>query len=177
MLVKLNRRNNGMAYYDPPFPVTRTFGEVDRDSNPNDQIEALLWIPAVLVCRFLNQFPFLKKEADELFSIGTLVVVDLVNNSDYPGDKIGGVINVTACEAMESYCNSLNSLMKVSRDTLYRNHRNGKRNPTNIRLTSQAVTTDDDTELLVKDAAKYLGIDLERMTLKEKRKLAEVLEL
>lgn len=177
MLVKLNKANKGTAHYKPPFPVTRHFEDIDRDAPENEQIENLIWIPALLVSRFLHQFPFLRNEADEMFSVGVEVVVDEVYKDGTPGDKIGAVIHTNACAAIEAYCNNINSVVKVSTRTRYKNLQKMKETPSNVRLTAQAVTSDDDTELIVRDAAEFLGIDLQNMTLKEKRKLAEVLEL
>lgn len=177
MLVKLNKLNKGSAYYDPPFPVVRHFDDIDRSAPVDQQIENLVWIPALLVSRFLYQFPRLHSEADELFSVGLEVVVEEVNKRGNPGDKIGGIIHTNACAAMESYCNNINSIVKVSTRTRYKNREKSKPNPSHIRLTSDRSSYDDNTELILRDAAESLGIDLERMTLKEKRKLAEVLEL
>jgi len=177
MLVKLNKRNKGTAHYKPPFPVIRNFDDIDREAPANQQIENLIWIPALLVSRFLYQFPFLRNEADEMFSVGLEVVVDEVHKEGVPGDRIGAVIHTNACAAIEAYCNNINSVVKVSTRTRYKNLQRMKETPHHIRLTAQAVTEDDETELIIKDAAEFLGIDLKNMGLKDKRKLAEVLEL
>ena len=175
MLVKLNKNNKGKASYEPPIPVVRNFDDIDRSAPPDEQIEGLLWIVAVLVCRFLHQFPFLYREGDELFSVGMIVVVDSVHNTDTPGDKIGSHIHTNACSAMEAYCNNLDSVVNMTTRTRYRYKERGKEIPTDIRLTAEAVVEDDHTEIIVRDAAKTLGIDLENATLHEKRRLHEFL--
>lgn len=177
MLVKLNKLNRGVAFYNPPIPVVRNFDDIDRKAPANDQIDALLWIPALLVCRFLHQFPFLKNEADELFSIGMMTVVDLVHNSDHPGHKIGAIVHTDSCAAMEAYCNNLNSVVNVHTRTRYRNRKAGKQTPESVKLTHQATVEDDLSELLVRDAAEFLGIDLEKATLNDKRRIARTLGL
>lgn len=177
MLVKLNKLNRGVAFYDPPIEVVRNFDDIDRDAPADEQIESLLWIPALLVCRFLHQFPFLKNEADELFSIGMLTVVDTVNNSDHPGHKIGAIIHTLACADMEAYCNNLNSVVNIHTRTRYRNRMAGKDTPESVRLTHQATVEDDQSELIVSDAAEFLGIDLDRASLAEKRTIARTLGL
>lgn len=179
MLVKLSKLNRGMAHYEPPIPVVRNFEDVDRDAPVDEQIDALLWIPAVLVCRFLYQFPFVKSEADELFSIGLFIVVDTVNNTKHPGHKIGAIIHTNCVAAMERYCNDLNSAVSVSTFTRYKNRNANKETPKSVKLTNATMlrTEDDDAEFIVQDAANYLGIDLETASLKERRLLARTLGL
>lgn len=177
MLVKLNKLNKNSASYVPPFPVVRHFDDIDREAPTDQQIMNLVWIPALLVSRFLYQFPYLNSEADELFSVGLEVVVKEVNKEGIPGDKIGAIIHTNACAAIEEYCNNLDSVIRISTRTRYKNLERAKRTPASSKLKSDRFTTDDDTELILRDAAEFCGIDLENMTLKEKRKLAEVLEL
>lgn len=176
MLIRLNKRNHRRVKYKPPFEVIRCFDDVDRDAPGEEQIEALLWIPWMLVCRFIAQFPTLRSEADALFSEGYMVVVDKVMNTKYPSEKIGAVINVAACKAMEDYANRLNSVVYVSHDTQYNNLKKGKQTPHHVKLVSDLTTEDDHAELLVRDAAELLGVDVDNMTLKEKRRIQEVLE-
>lgn len=179
MLVKLNSRNRGMAHYEPPIPVVRHFDDVDRSAPDDEQIDSLLWVAAVMVCRFLHQFPVLAKEADELFSIGMFVIVDTVKNEDHPGHLIGAVVNKKCMAAMEQYANSLNSIVSVSTKTRYNNLNANKETPDSVRLTNGTTTRveDDDTSLIVEDAAEFLGIDLEKASLSERRKLARTLGL
>lgn len=177
MLIRLNRLNRGMAHFDPPIPVVRNFEDVDRDDPDDEQVDALLWVPTILVCRFIHQFPFLKNEAEELFSIGLFVVVDAVKNTKHPGHKIGAIVHTNCVAAMERYCNDLDSVVSVSTFTRYKNRNAGKDTPESVRLTHQAIVEDDQTELLVRDAAEFLGIDLSKATLSDKRQIASTLGL
>lgn len=177
MLVRLNRLNRGMAHFVPPIPVVRNFEDVDRDAPDDEQIDALLWVPTILVCRFLHQFPFIKNEGDELFSIGLMVVVDTVKNTKHPGHTIGAVVHTNCVAAMERYCNDLDSVVSVSTFTRYKNRNAGKDTPESVKLTHQAVVDDDCTELYVRDAAEFLGFDLNSATLAQKRQLARTLGL
>lgn len=175
MLIRLDPTNRGMYRYEPPIEVVKTFGDIDREAPIDDQIADLLWIPAMLVCRFVFQFSFLRSEADELFSIGMMVVVDKVNNSDAPGHLIGSHVNCLATVKMEEYANSLNSIAGPTTRTRYEKIGKGILTPTHSRLTSEDRVVDDETELLVRDAAEFLGYDLENMNLNQKRKLADTL--
>jgi len=177
MLIRLDPKNRGMYRYEPPIEVVKTFGDIDREAPIDDQIADLLWIPASLVCRFVFQFPFLRSEADELFSIGVMVVVDKVNNSDAPGHVIGAHVNLKTQVKMEEYANSLNSIAGPTTRTRYEKIKGGILTPTHCRLTSEDRVVDDETELLVRDAAEHLGYDLNNMTLNQKRKLADTLEV
>lgn len=177
MLIRLNKSNPKLAHYDPPFPIKQTFGPVDRKAPVDQQIEAMLWIPAVLVCQFLHQFPFLEPEADELFSIGVEVVVDKANNSKASASVIGSHVFEKARVKIEEYANSLNSIAGPSTRTMYKNLETGKHTPHHVRLTSDTETSDSEAELLVRDAAEYLGIDLETATLAQRRTIADTLGL
>src|SRR6056297_2980615 len=120
MLVKLNKLNKGSAHYNPPFPVVRHFDDIDRNAPADQQIENLVWIPALLVSRFLYQFPYLQNEADEMFSVGLTVVVEEVNKKGLPGDRIGAIIHTNACAAIEDYCNGITAVVKFSTRTRYK---------------------------------------------------------
>jgi len=175
MMIKLNRRDRSCLHYDPPIPVTRCFDDIDTDAPTDVQIEQLLWVPAVLVARFHGQFPTLHSELDELFSVGMLTVCEVVNAGKHDGDKIGGVIHVACVRAMEDYCNNLNSIVKVSTTTRYTNHKRGIETPSHKRMVMDHSSVDDQTELMIRDAAEALGLDTENMDAKQKRRLFEAL--
>lgn len=178
MLIRLNKLNRGMAFYEPPIEVVRNFDDIDRSAHPDQQIEALLWIPAALVCRFLHQFPYLTNEADELFSIGVLVVIETVKNTKVSGEKIGAHVHVKACAEMEAYGNNLNSVIKVATRTRYRRRNKNKHTPSTVRLASEmALVEDNETEFVLRDAAEFLGINLETATQAERERLAHTLGL
>lgn len=174
MLIRLNKKIQGMVKYNPPIPV-EVNTEISDSMSDDERITALLWIPSMLVCRFLYQFPFLKTEADELFSIGLFVVVDTVKNSPIEADKIGAHININCCSAIEEYCNNLNSVVSVKTRTRYRNKKDGKETPRSIRLTHEAKSVDDNTELLIKDVCEHLGVDVKTMSNAVKRQIVEIL--
>jgi len=179
MMIKLNPKIKSCLHYDPPIEVTRHFEDVDTDANAETQIEQLAWIPALLVSRFLGQFPFLQSEADELFSIGICKVVMIVAERKHTGNKIGAVVNVQCRRAMEDHANSLNSIVAVGTTTRYINLGKGVETPSHKRLDSESpklVTHDDHTELYIRDAARALDIDIETMTLRDRRKLKEALQ-
>ena len=176
MMIRLNPQSKAVRSYTPPFPVTKNFDDIDTDAPLNEQIEGLLWIPATLVGRYTGQFPILINEADELFSIGVQQVFDVVHKQKFPGDKIGGIVNIQCRYHMEAYCNNLNSVVKVCTKTRYNNRNNGKPTPSHKKLVAGRHRSDDDyTEVLLRDAAESLQIDLENMTLREKRQLWDVL--
>ncbi|MCP4896278.1 MAG: hypothetical protein GY906_04820 [bacterium] len=175
MLVKLNRSNLSCARYTPPVPVTQNFEDIDTSLPNAEQSDLLLWIPALLVSRFLAQFPFLKNESDELFSIGTLTVLETVDSGKYGGDKIGAICNVKCCRAMEDYINGLNSVVKVCTTTRYENLKKGIETPVHHPLCSNVGTEDDHSEIEVRDACDVLGYDVESLTLRQKRRVWEML--
>jgi hypothetical protein len=179
MMIKLNPKIKSCLHYDPPIPVTRHFEDVDVDADAETQIQQLTWIPALLVSRFLGQFPFLQSEADELFSIGICKVVMIVAERKYKGNKIGAVVNVQCRRAMEDHANALNTIVAVGTTTRYINLGKGVETPSHCRLDTdnpKMVTNDDHTELYILDAAHSLGIDIETMTLRDRRKLKEALQ-
>ena len=173
-MIKLNTFVRGICRYEPPVPVVPHFEDIDVSAPIDEQIENLLWIPATLVCRFLFQFPYLSNEADELFSIGMERVVRMVNEANYPGDKLGGAVNLACRKAMEDYANNLTTVVNVGTTTRYKNYRKGKATPSSQALSNIRVpaVNNDVSQVEIEDAAKVLGIDLENMTLSDKRKLA-----
>lgn len=173
-MIKLNPSVRGVCHYEPPVPVVPHFEDIDVSAPIDEQIENLLWIPASLVCRFLYQFPHLGNEADELFSIGLQKVVESVTSGKYAGEKIGSVVTVKCRRAMEDYANNLTSVVKIGTTTRYENYRNGIDMPSCQALseTSTPNAVNDTTAIVIEEAAEHLGIDLENMTLSEKRKLA-----
>lgn len=175
MMIKLNPKNKTCFHFEPPFEITRHFDDVDTDAPANEQIEQLLWIPAVLVSRFHGQFPTLYSELDELFSVGMLTVCEIVNERKHSASKLGGVIHVSCVRAMEDYCNSLNSVVKVGTTTRYLNHQRGIETPSHQRMSSEHATYDDQTELHIRDACEALGVELSGLNTKQKRKLYEAL--
>lgn len=175
MLVKLNKSNKGCSRYDAPFEVTRHFDDPDPSASVAEQSEHLFWVSALLVSRFLHQFPFLKNEADELFSIGCMTICEVVSSQRYENDKVGAVCNVKACRAMEDYINGLNSVVKVCTTTRYSNLKKGVESPVHRPLTAGLGVVDDHSEILVRDAAECLGYDIKTLTLHQKRKLREKL--
>ena len=179
-MIKLNPNNHEAFRYVPPIPVGCFFGDIDVEAPANEQVECLLWIPATLVARFRHQFPHLCCESDELFSIGVSKVVEVVNRFEFPGNKIGAVCNIQCRRAMEDYANGLNSVVKVCTTTQYENRRRGITTPSSSAFNhnnSQGISFEDDpTELLVRDAADSIGVDIKSMTRSQKRKLAEVLK-
>ena len=175
MLVKLNKSNKGCSRYDAPFEVTRHFDDPDASQSTAEQSEHLFWVAALLVSRFLHQFPFLRNEADELFSIGCATICEVVASGRYDLDKVGAVCNVKACRAMEDYVNGLNSVVKVCTTTRYSNLKKGVESPVHQALSTGMGVEDDLSEILVRDAAECLGYDVENLTLAQKRKIREKL--
>jgi len=174
MLIKL-KKGGKVAEYNPPVEVVRHFDDIDTESPATDQIEKLLWIPASIVARFLGQFPFLRNETDELFSIGCTIVAKTVSESKFSGDKIGAVCNVRCIRAMEDYVNGINSMVKVCTTTRYENLKNGIETPVHTSLTSCMGVEDDHTEVMVRDVCERLGYDRDNLTLKQKRRVWEEL--
>ena len=175
MIIRLNRKSHACLHYMPPIPVTRYFDDVDTDAPANQQIEQLLWIPALLVARFHGQFPILHSELDELFSIGLLTVCEVVNGGGHSGSKIGGVIHVACVRAMEDYANDLNSIVKVGTTTRYKNHKRGIETPVHGRLTVDQAVSADMTEIMIRDAAESIGLRIGDLDAKQKRRLYEAL--
>lgn len=179
-MIRLNARNHEVFRYVPPIQVEHFFGDIDVTADANHQVECLLWIPATLVARFRHQFPRLHCESDELFSIGVAKVVEVVNRFEFPGNKIGAVCNVQCRRAMEDYANGLNSVVKVCTTTQYENRKRGVTTPScstfNHHTASGLAWEDDPTELIVRDAAASIGVDIDALTRTQKRKLAEVLK-
>lgn len=178
MMIKLNPKIRRVARYEPPYAVARNFDDFDASAPVNEQIESLLWIPATLVSRFIGQFPFLEAEGDELFSIGVLRVCEIVNGGKFGPEKIGAVCNVQCRREMENYCNGLNSVVRVCTSTRYENRNKGRDTPKHVKMTDYGratSVTDDHTDMLLRDAAQVLGYDLGDLTLKQKRKLAQIL--
>lgn len=185
MLFKLKKNSPGVYHYKPPIEIPRLpVGAdpkcgIDRTMPEDEQIKCLLWVPALLVCRFLFQFPVLHSERDELFSIGLMELVSTVkDNPEIPGNKIGAYVNINACAAMEAYCNNLGSAITIHTRTRYRCKEQGKETPESVKITAEAEVRDDDfTELVIADACAMLGIDLETATSQERNELARTLGL
>lgn len=178
-LIKLSNYSRRVSYYRPPFEITRHFDDVDTDADPNTQIEQLLWIPAVLVGRFVGQWPCLESEADELFSIGVQTVVETVHRGAFSGEKIGAIVNVNCRYAMESYANNLGSALNISTTTRYVKRKEGKKCPRGFSLgaaTKNLTESDSMVELEVKDACEMLGYNRSNLSTKQKRRLWEVLK-
>lgn len=175
-MIRLKLHNTECALYDPPFPIERHFGTVDTDADQETQIKQLSWIPALLVCRYLAQFPHLWPEADEMFSIAMLKVIETIEESRFDGSKIGSVCNVRGRRAIEDYANGLYSAIKICTTTRYENKKKGIVTPRSSMISDRMNQYDDQTELLVTDAAAALGIDLSSMSRADKRALAEALK-
>lgn len=176
-MIRLNPKSMAVRHYDPPFPVDKWFGPVDRTQTPNEQAAQLYWIPATLVSRYIGQFPTLTPEADELFSVGVEQVHAIVHKPSFTGCQIGAVVNVQCRYHMEAYCNGLNSVVSVCTKTRYNNRNSGKPTPSHMRLNSahQHAHVDDMTEVLLRDAAESIQVDLENLSLREKRALWDIL--
>ncbi len=177
MLVKLNEDVEKQAPYDPPVEVTRHFTDPNRDAPASEQIEFLMWIPAAMVSRFLFQFPFLRDEADELFSIGVEVVAEKVADQTLSGSIIGSHITTLCMYRMEEYANSLDSVVNTSTRTRYTNFHRGKETPRNSRLTHDTSIQPDNHEVILADAVRKFGKPLDEMNLTERRELARMLGL
>lgn len=177
-MIKLKTHNTECAIWNPPIPVEKHFGPVDITADQETQIKQLSWIPALLVCRFLGQFPHLWPEADEMFSIAMLKVVETVasNDGEFDGDKIGSVCNVRGRRAIEDHANGVYSAIKICTTTRYENRKKGIQTPVSGGVSEWISHEDDHTELIVKDAANALGFDLENMTRSERKALAEALK-
>ena len=176
MLIKLNPSNRRCNSYEPPIPVTRHFEDIDPDASYADKVDQLLWIPAIIVSRFSAQFPALHNELDELFSIGVVTVCEVVDSGKHTSSKIGAVVHVSCVRAMEDYANNINSLVKISTTTRYAHLRDAVETPRHQRMAFDMTESyDDQTELLVRDAAELLGFDITALTTKQKRRLWEVL--
>jgi hypothetical protein len=175
-MIRLNPKVKTVRHFEPPFPVTRHFDPVDTSAPLNEQIESLLWIPATLVSRYLGQFPYLENEAEEMFSVGYEQVMAIVHKGGHSGDKIGAVCNVQCRYHIEAYCNGLNSVVKVCTKTRYNNRNFGKPTPSHKKLVAGRHRHDDDhTELLLRDAAQTLQLDLDNLSLRQKRLLWDIL--
>ena len=180
MLVRLKFWVTKSISYDPPIPVSRNFQEHDPNQSKQDQVTGLLWIPAFLVSRVIYQFPYLKSEADELFSIGLLKLVELVDEAAVSGEQMDSKAMSVCLYWMEHYCNNLNSPMSIGTTTRYRNLRGGDPVPKRIAMTpglNEPGAVSDMTEIIVSDAVKALGIDLSIAPLSEKRAIAKSLGL
>jgi hypothetical protein len=182
MLLKLNKHNKTVRNYTPPYDVVRNFDDIDVKAPESEQVEGLLWIPAVLVGRFLGQFKFLVNEADEMFSVGVMRVVEIVAKRKHAGDKIGAVCNRQCIREIENYINNLDGIVKVSTSTRYNNLNDGKHTPCHfgmafIKHTMKGITVDDHTEFYLNDAAEAYDLDLTNLTVSEKRKLADAMNL
>jgi hypothetical protein len=183
MLIRLNEGVKETAPYDPPFFVERRVGRiagdeyrsVDRSLPDDDQIAELLWVPALLVSRFLYQFPFLVNEADEMFSIGVQVVVDKVKNSDVSGDVIGSHVYEKGRAVIEDFANSLDVIVASSTRTKYTELKKGKPLPKHVKLAPTQHVEDELTDLYFRDAVETLGYDPENLTLSQRRKVARLL--
>lgn len=178
-MIRLNTMDKTCCFYEPPIPVDRHFGEVDTSAPADEQINALLWIPAVLVSRYMSQFPRLRSEGDELFSIGVTTVVEVVNSGQYGSDQIGSVTNVKCRRAMEDFANNIDRPLKVCKTTQYENRKRGVQTPKragSAHPSHQAKHYDDHSHLYLQDAAEMLGYDLDNLTRRQKKRLAEALQ-
>lgn len=181
MLIRLNALNRRVRHYDPPYTVSRNFDDIDTNAPQQEQVEGLLWIPAMLVSRFLGQFPTLRPEGDEMFSIGVMRVVEIVAKGQHAGDKIGAVCNMQCRRCMEDYVNNLDSVVSVCTSTRYNNLNSGKHTPSHqgMAFVKHWLSTEDDhTEFYLEDAAEVLELDimnLPKLTIKQKRKMIDVM--
>lgn len=171
-MIRLNPRNPQCCHYEPPVPVERHFGPPD----PDRPVESLLWIPAVLTSRFMAQYPRLRSEGDELFSAGVASVVETIHQDRWPLDKVGAVCQIRCRRAMEDYANSLTSVVKVCTTTRYENRKKGVRTPRSQRLVAPTSVGDDMTDLILRDAAEAVGVDLSDMSQKDRLRLWRVLQ-
>lgn len=174
-MIRLNPKIRASRSYNPPVLVIRYYEDVDTSLPLAEQLEQLLWIPALLVSRYLAQFPFLENESDEMFSVGMLRVAELIDENKFSGSKIAFAAFPRCNYAIESYVNNLDSIVKVSTSTRYNNLRNGKDTPSHQRLVTDQVVHDDHSQLLVADACQVLGYDPSNLSLKQKKRLASIL--
>lgn len=181
MLIKLNALNRRVFHYDPPYAVTRNFDDIDIAAPHKEQVEGLLWIPAVLVSRFLGQFPTLRHEADEMFSVGVLRVCEIVAKGGKAGHEIGAVCNLQCRREIENYVNNLDSVVTISTSTRYNNLNSGKHTPSHQGMAfvkHWLATEDDHTEFYIEDAAEALDLKdpvMSKLTMKQRRKLVDVM--
>ncbi len=177
MIVRL-RDVKGNAPYIPPFPVTMPTEEpIDRSLPLDDQIMALTWIPAILVSRFLYQYPNLDSEADELFSVGIEVVVDMVNRDDVDGDDLIAWTVVNARRTMEVYASGLDSVVKVCQSTRYNRAKQGRKVPSSGELTEHGGAGTDDTERIIELACQALDLDIRSASFADRKQIADYLGL
>ena len=141
--------------YTPPIPVSRHRGPLSED--PSERVLQLLWIPATLVSRLCGQYPFLRPEADELFSIGVLAITETVNDQKHAGARLGAVCHGKARRAMESYANNLGTVVKIANSTRWKRYAEGRPLPRTCSPRHPLATQDDLTDVLIRDASVPLG--------------------
>lgn len=158
--------------YDPPIEVKRHRGPLSDDQD--QRIEQLLWIPASLVSRLCGQYPRLRSEADELFSVGVQAIVETVREDRHPAEKIGRVCHGKARRAMENYANGVDTVIKVSNSTRWKRFREGQPIPKSQGEPQPTATYDDLTDVVIRDACQPLGYtDLSKLNARQKRRLKE----
>lgn len=159
---RLNPRDSRRAPYVPPIPVEPYFGEITVDMPYEDKIKRTLWVPASLVSMMVGQYPHLRKEDDEMFSIGVEIVCDTMADEKYNDryEIITGIVAVRAQKAVETYANGLFSVVKVSTTTRYQNRARGIRTPRCKNVSRvMNIQYDDMTEMQIKDAMEALGYE------------------
>lgn len=148
------------------------YGKITPGTSLDEKLKSVLWIPAYLVSRMIGQFPHLENEADEMFSIGVENAVEILTDPKYNSryDIINGIVYVQTQKAMETWANSLQSVVRMGNTTRYRNWHNGIKSPKSISLGRPvAHNYDDMLELEVKDTVESLGFDINNMTYTQKR--------
>lgn len=176
MLIKLNKYNKQAAHYTPPVPVGKKLpGPTDEDS-AEVILEKLLWVPAILVSQFLHQFPALRPDADELFSVGVLTLSTLIDREDLSANDVARFAKVRCCRAMEDYANTIESVILVNPTARYRRRKKYRAIPMSVPVGDTPLSSEDDhTDLHLRDAAEHLGLDLDNLSARDKRKLERLL--
>lgn len=174
-MIKLNKYNLQAAHYEPPFAIRKDKAKVEASDTSQQIVEKLLWVPAALVARFVHQFPNLYSEADELFAEGVSTLSILAHREDLTAEQKSTFAYRRCLRAMENYANGTESVIAVSVETRYRWRKSGRQVPKSVPI-DDAGLMDDHTDILLRDAAEHLGVDLNNMSEKDQRALERLLK-
>jgi len=171
-LYRLNPADRRRISYCPPIPVEPFFGVITPETPLDEKLNSVLWIPAYLVSRIVGQFRNLENEADEMFSIGVQLALEILSDEKYHDryDIINGIVYVQCQKAMETWANGIQSVVKLGNTTRYRNWRKGVKSPKSIAIGRPVADDNHDVlEMEIRDVIDSLGFDPNNMTPAQKR--------